>query len=156
QELLAEPIQEDGPYAQPMPRLANTVSFDEVTFAYAPGEEALRRATFDVKKGQRVAFVGPSGSGKSTVLSLLIRFYDASAGAIRVAGRDLPLATLASWREQLGVVFQDTFLFDASIRENIRLGRPGATDGEIESAARAAEIHDFITSLPKGYDTLVG
>ncbi len=156
QELLAEPIQEDGPYAQPIGRLANSISFDDVTFAYAPGEEALRHATFDVKKGQHVAFVGPSGSGKSTVLSLLIRFYEATEGAIRIDGRDLPLVTLASWREQLGVVFQDTFLFDATIRENIRLGRPTASNGEIEGAARAAEIHDFIASLPKGYDTLVG
>jgi ABC-type multidrug transport system ATPase subunit len=103
-----------------------------------------------------VAFVGPTGAGKSSVLALLTRFYDPSEGSVTVDGQDIRQATLASLRGQIGVVFQDTFLFDNSVRENIAMGRPGASDAEIEAAARAAELHDFVTALPRGYATLVG
>src|SRR5262249_53129864 len=95
-------------------------------------------------------------AGKSSVLQLLLRFYDPEEGSVTFDGRDLRTATVASLRNQVGVVFQDTFLFDTTIRENIALGRPGASDADVEAAAKAAEVHDFIMTLPRGYDTLVG
>jgi ABC-type multidrug transport system ATPase subunit len=103
-----------------------------------------------------VAFVGPTGAGKSSILQLVMRFYDVDEGAVLFDGHDVRQVTLASLRGQLGVVFQDTFLFDTTIRENIAMGRPGASDDEIEAAARAAELHDFVQTLPRGYSTLVG
>jgi ATP-binding cassette subfamily B protein len=109
-----------------------------------------------IRAGQSVAFVGRNGSGKSTLLSLLLRLYDPDRGAITLDGRDLRSLTQESLRAQFGVVFQDSFLFDRSIGENIRLGRPDATDAEVVAAARAAQIDTLITSLPEGYETVVG
>jgi ATP-binding cassette subfamily B protein len=103
-----------------------------------------------------VAIVGPSGSGKSTLLNLLTRFYDVDAGQITLDGYDIREVTQASLRTHMGVVFQESFLFDTTIRENLRLARPTATDDEIETAARAAEIHTWIMGLPQGYDTMAG
>jgi len=103
-----------------------------------------------------VAFVGPSGCGKSTILNLILRFYDPVAGAVTIDGRDIRTVTQASLRGQIGTVLQDTFLFNTSVRENIRLGRPDASDGDVEAAAKTAEIHDLIVSLPQRYDTVVG
>jgi ATP-binding cassette, subfamily B, bacterial len=152
-----EPEVVDAPQATPLPRLSNEIAFDRVTFRYPDADEpTVAGLDLTVPAGKSTALVGPSGSGKSTVLSLLMRFYDPTAGSIRIDGNALSGVTQASLREQTGVVFQESFLFNISIRENIRLGNRAATDEEIEEAARGAEIHDFICTLPEGYDTLVG
>jgi ATP-binding cassette subfamily B protein len=132
------------------------IEFRDVTFAYPGAEKSLNHISFSIHRGTSVAFVGASGSGKSTVLNLLLRFYDPAQGAVLIDGVDLRDATLDSLRLQTAVVLQDNFLFNMSIRENIRLGRSDATDSEIEAAAKNAEIHDFIASLPDGYNTLAG
>jgi ATP-binding cassette subfamily B protein len=140
-----------------LPRLENCIAFDEVHFGYdADGPLHLGALSFSIKAGSRVAVVGPSGAGKSTVLSLLLRLYEPCKGRITLDGVDIAEACVESLREQIGVVFQDTILFDTSIRDNIRLGRPEATDVEVELAARIAEIDHFIRSLPGGYETPVG
>jgi len=157
EELLSEhPALGDAPGAPPFSERVRTIRFDEVGFGYRAGPVSLDRVSFEIGAGQSVAFVGSSGSGKSTTLSLLMRFYDPLQGAVRLNGRDLRELTQDSVRARLGIVFQESFLFDLSVRENIRLGRPGASDAEVEAAARAAEIHDFVLRLPQGYDTQVG
>ena len=128
----------------------------DVGFSYTPERRTLEDINFTIAAGQKVAFVGPTGAGKSSVLQLLMRFYDPDEGAILFDGVDSRQVTIASMRAQLGVVFQETFLFNATIRDNIAMARPGATDAEIEAAAQAAEMHEFVSSLPRGYDTLVG
>ena len=136
--------------------LRGELALEGVTFGYDPVRPVLRDVHLHVSPGQRVAVVGPSGSGKSTLLGLLWRAYDPTAGRVLVDGRDVRGATLASLRGQVGQVQQDTFLFNASVRENLRYGRPEATDAEVEAAARTANAHDFIVELPDGYDTVVG
>ena len=128
----------------------------DVGFSYTPERRTLEGINVTIGAGQKVAFVGPTGAGKSSVLQLLMRFYDPDEGAVLFDGVDSRQVTIASLRTQLGVVFQETFLFNATIRENIAMARPGATDAEIEAAAQAAEMHEFISQLPRGYDTLVG
>ena len=132
------------------------VSFEAVRFGYDPRREILHGIDFEVPPGHRVAVVGHSGSGKSTLARLMYRFYDISGGAIRIDGRDIRDLHQDSVRAAIGIVPQDTVLFNDSIRYNIRYGRPEATDAEVEDAARAAHIHRFIESLPDGYDTPVG
>jgi ATP-binding cassette subfamily B protein len=146
----------DGASAVPLPRLERDIVFDHVSFHYTDGSFALKEVDARIAKGSFVAFVGASGSGKSTTLSLLLRLYDPTAGAIRIDGRDLRSVTQESLRSQIGMVFQDNYLFNTTILENIRLSYPAATQEQVEAAARAAEIHDFIMTLPKGYLTLVG
>jgi len=157
QELLdaaPDPVGEaDGP---PHLRMHNDLEFRDVTFEYTSGRAALSALTLRIPCGISAAIVGPSGSGKSTLLSLMLRLHDPTSGSVCVDGRDLRAGSLASWREQIGVVSQDSFLFSASVRENIRVGRAGATDADVEAAARAAEIHEFIISMPNGYETMVG
>jgi len=132
------------------------VVFEGVRFAYDPNRKILKGLDFTLKPGQTVALVGPSGSGKSTIGRLLFRFYDVTGGAIRIDGQDLRDVTQASLHDAIGVVPQDTVLFNDSIRYNIGYGRAGASEAEIVAAARAARIHDFIEGLPDGYDTPVG
>ncbi|WP_111735081.1 ABCB family ABC transporter ATP-binding protein/permease [Roseovarius amoyensis] len=133
-----------------------TVEFDDVYFGYDPERPILRGVSLTVPAGQTVAVVGPSGSGKSTIGRLLFRFYDVSGGAVRIDGQDLRDVPQESLHAAIGVVPQDTVLFNDTIRYNIGYGRDGATQDEIEDAARAAQIHDFIAGLPLGYDTQVG
>lgn len=157
EELLDEvPQVFDAPEAVSLPRLREGLAFRGVSFGYTPDHPVLQEVELEIPQGLAVAFVGPSGSGKSTVLNLVMRFYDPTAGVVAFDGRDLRQATQESLRAQLGVVFQDNFLFNIPIGENIRLGRQDATDEEVQQAARAAEIHDFIQSLPEGYGTPAG
>ena len=134
------------------------IEFDQVTFRYPsrPDTRALDGFTLGIAPGETVAFVGPSGAGKSTTFQLLLRFYDPQSGAIRIDGVDLAAAHPEDVRRRIGLVPQDTVLFGASARENIRYGRPEATDGEIEAAARAAAADAFLRDLPEGYDTFLG
>src|SRR5581483_6382336 len=152
----AEPDVVDRTAGAPLAPLRHEIRLAGVGFAYTPERRTLDGIDITIAAGQRVAFVGPTGAGKSSTLQLIQRFYDPDEGAVLFDGRDIRDAPIESLRAQLGVVFQDTFLFDTTIRENIGMGRPGATDAEIEAAARAAEVHDFILELPRGYDTLVG
>jgi ATP-binding cassette subfamily B protein len=156
-ELLAEPLDVvDAPDAVSLPRLEHAITFKNVSFRYPGASFRLRIADLEIRPGSLVAIVGPSGSGKSTILNLLLRFYEPDEGAILFDGQDIRGATRVSLRAQIGVVFQESYLINASIRENIRLGLPDASDAQVEAVARVAEIHDFILSLPDGYDTLVG
>ena len=133
------------------------VQFDHVTFRYPSGDRpALKDVSFRIEPGQLAAIVGPTGAGKTTVTSLLPRFYDPQLGAVRLDGYDVRDLTLESMGKQIGMVFQDTFLFHATIRENLRYAKPEATEAEMIAAAKAAYIHDFIESLPEGYDTVAG
>ena len=146
----------DEPGLAALAPLRGGIQFDRVGFSYRAGEPVLRGAGFTITRGQSVAFVGPSGSGKSTVLNLLARFYEPTEGRVLFDGVDTRTATARSQRASMGIVLQDTFLFNTTVRDNIRLGRLDATDAEVEAAARAAEIHDTILAMPRGYDTLVG
>lgn len=158
--ILHEPC-ETGPSpatAAPSAPAAGQVSFEEVTFSYPsrPGASVLKGVSFHVESGQRVALVGPSGAGKSTTVSLLLRFFDASSGVIRLDGQDIRQYPLSWLRQQMAVVPQDVLLFGGSIRENIAYGKPGASEEEIRNAAIRAHAHDFISRLPEGYDTMAG
>ncbi len=146
----------DADGAPPLPVFASEIRFDHVSFAYEDGTPALHDVSFDIFAGESVAIVGPSGCGKSTVLNLLMRNYDPLDGSVSVDGRDLRTVTQRSLRQQLGVVFQDTALFDMSVRDNIRLGRLDASDADIEAAAGLAEVDTVIRELPAGYATQVG
>ncbi|MFN8719508.1 MAG: ABC transporter ATP-binding protein [Rhodospirillales bacterium] len=146
----------DRPGATPLGRATGAIAFEGVTFAYRPGLPVLRGLDLAIAPGETVALVGRSGGGKSTILNLLVRLHDVDGGRITVDGRDLRDATIASLRDNLAVVGQDAVLFDDTVAANIAFGRPGATRGEIEAAARAAAAHDFVMALPQGYDTPVG
>jgi ATP-binding cassette subfamily B protein len=155
--LLDEPPEADRVASDaPLPTLSGQIRFDQVSFSYTGAERHLDRISFTVKAGQTVALVGSSGSGKSTVLNLLMRFYEAWEGDIWIDGLDIRSLPREALRSQIGPVFQDTFLFNTTIRENIRVGRLQATDAEVEASARAAELHEFIVGLPQGYETEVG
>jgi ATP-binding cassette, subfamily B, bacterial len=132
------------------------IVFDDVQFSYSPERVALAGVTFRVAPGQMAAFVGPSGAGKTTITQLVPRFYDPQSGAVRIDGYDVRDLTLASLRENIGIVTQETYLFHDTIAMNLRYARAGATDAELVAAARAANIHEFVASLPAGYDTIVG
>jgi ABC-type transport system involved in Fe-S cluster assembly fused permease/ATPase subunit len=127
-----------------------------VNFAYEASRPILHDLSFEIPAGKTVAVVGPSGSGKSTLARLLYRFYDVNAGAIRIDGQDIREVTQSSLRQAIGIVPQDTVLFNDTVAYNIAYGRAGASQAEVEAAAKAARIHNFIVSTPKGYDTPVG
>ena len=155
-ELLAtEPDVPESPNAVALPKGPAIISFDAVCFAYGK-EPVLRDVTFSVHAGETLGIAGPSGAGKTTLLNLLARFYDPTSGAVRFDHDDLRSLRLADVYQNLGIVTQEPFLFATSVRENIRCGRPSATDAEVEEAARAAGIHDEIRGFSDGYDTVVG
>ncbi len=151
-----EPEIEDRPGAPPLRVTSGTIRFDNVSFAYEPERPILKGLSFDVKAGATVAIVGPSGAGKSTLSRLLFRFYDVSGGRILIDGQDIRDVTQTSLRAAIGMVPQDTVLFNDTIRYNIRYGRFDASDAEVEEAARQAQIDGFIRRSPKGYETEVG
>jgi ATP-binding cassette subfamily B protein len=133
------------------------ISFSDVSFAYQGGDRpALRDVSFTVPAGANVAFAGKSGAGKSTIVNLLLRFFDPQTGNVLVNGKNIASFDIASWRERIAVVFQDTYLFFGTVLENLLLAKPGATREELEQAAVLAEAHDFISALPNGYDTIIG
>ncbi|NOU99134.1 ATP-binding cassette domain-containing protein [Paenibacillus sp. LMG 31457] len=141
--------------AKDLPNIKGNVKFENLVFEYEPGRPALKGFNLDVRAGQSIALVGHTGSGKSTIMNLLCRFYDPTEGRIAIDGTNIRNVTIQSLRSQIGVVLQDTFIFSGTIRDNIRFGRLDATNEEIELAAKAVHAHDFIVSLPNGYDTEV-
>jgi ATP-binding cassette, subfamily B, multidrug efflux pump len=157
-EVLDAPLEvQDAPDAVPLPPISCRVEFDGVRFRY-PGDEReiLRGISFAAEPGQTVAILGTTGSGKSTLVNLIPRFYDVTEGAVLLDGHDICDVTLASLRSQIGVVMQSSLLFSGPVRDNIAYGRPAATQEEIEGAARAAQANEFISALPRGYDTVIG
>ena len=152
-----EPDIVDAPDAKPLEHVRGTVEYDNVSFHYSDDDTlVLSDVSFRIEAGKSVALVGPSGSGKSTICSLLPRFYDVTGGSVRIDGQDIRDLTLKSLRDQIGLVQQDVYLVCGTIKENIAYGKPGASMEEIEDAAKKANIHDFIMSLPDGYDSFVG
>jgi ATP-binding cassette subfamily B protein len=156
EELLGETSRVADDAGAALPEFRAGIRFESVVFGYSPNRPNLDNLSLEIRAGSSVAFVGPSGCGKSTVLSLLMRFYDPDQGRVLYDGRAVNTVSLASLRKQIGIVFQDSILFNTSIRENIRLGKLGATDEEVEGAARASELHDLVQRLPDGYNTQVG
>ena len=152
---LPEPIR-NAEGARTLPTVKGVVEFNHVSFEYNPGEQVLTDVSFTSKPGQVIAFVGPSGAGKSTIASLLPRFYEVSSGSITVDGEDVRNVTMESLRGQVGIVPQETLLFNGSVYDNILYGRLDATKEEVEAAARAANAHEFILELPEGYQTKLG
>ena len=146
----------DAPGAAPLVVNEGVVRFERVSFAYDPARPILHDVSFEIPAGRTVAVVGPSGAGKSTLARLLYRFYDVNGGRITIDGQDIRAVTQASLRQAIGIVPQDTVLFNDTVEYNIAYGRPGATRDEVEAAAKAAHIHAFIAATPKGYDTMVG
>jgi ABC-type multidrug transport system fused ATPase/permease subunit len=155
-DLLDEPITVDNrPDATELAPIEGRVEFDHVSFSYRGDVPVLKDVSFVAEPGQTIALVGPTGAGKTSIASLLARFYDINEGAILIDGTDTRSVTMESLRRQMGLVPQDPFLFSGTVRDNIRFGRPSATDEEIVDAAKLANTHDFISRLPQGYDTEV-
>ena len=162
--LATMPDVQDAPDARPLEVTDGAIEYRDVCFSYKdvelggrePGRPVIDHLNLSIRPGETIALVGPSGGGKSTTCSLLPRFYDIDAGSITIDGQDVSRVTQESLRRAIGLVQQDVYLFDGTIRENIAYGRPDATDAEIEEAARRANIHEFIESLDEGYDTVVG
>ncbi|HET7544984.1 MAG TPA: ABC transporter ATP-binding protein [Polyangiaceae bacterium] len=151
-----EPRIADGLHSRPLSHCTGRIELERVAFGYEQAEPILEDISLSIAPGERLGIVGGSGSGKTTLALLIARFYDPSSGHVRIDGQDVRTHSLASLRKQVGMVFEDSFLFSRTIAENIALGRPDATHGEIEAAARAAQAHGFIAALPKGYATRVG
>jgi subfamily B ATP-binding cassette protein MsbA len=156
QVLDTEPKITDAPDAVDLPTVKGEVTFENVRFRYPNGDEILKGISFKIRPGEKVAIVGPSGVGKTTIAMLMMRFYDPTEGRILLDGHDIRKIRLASLRRHIGLVLQDTFVIDGTVRENIALGNPDATDEEIVEAAKLANAHEFIERLPNGYDTWVG
>ncbi|QCR33754.1 ABC transporter ATP-binding protein [Lysinibacillus sp. SGAir0095] len=148
---------QDKEYARTLPSVKGQVSFENVNFQYEKeGQMILKNINLDIKPGETAAFVGMSGGGKSTIVSLIPRFYNVTGGAVKIDGIDVKDAVIHSLRAQIGIVLQDNILFSDSVKQNILMGKPDATDDEVIAAAKAANAHDFIMTLPEGYDTKVG
>ncbi|MBE9108590.1 ABC transporter ATP-binding protein [Nodosilinea sp. LEGE 07298] len=155
--LLDEPATlQDAPNAAEMPPIDGEVRFESVGFGYTPNQRVLKNVSLYAHPGQMIALVGPTGAGKSTIINLIMRFYDVSEGAVKIDGIDVRDVTQASLRRQIGIVLQDNLLFSGTVAENIAFGAPNATQAEIEAAAQAANVHEFVTSLPQGYSTRLG
>jgi len=156
-DILSEtPAIQEAPDAIDLPHFSSDLYFDDVTFSYSQDRGGVKNLSLKIRQGEFVVFVGQSGAGKSTIVNLLTRFYDPDKGRILFDGVDLRHATIRSLRSQIGLVSQDVILFNCSVRENIRMGYLEATDEQVEAAAKATEIHQFILTLPQGYDTTVG
>lgn len=156
-ELIEEKPQEpDAEDAVVLEKADGTVQMEDVYFAYEPGQKLIEAFNLSVEPGQRVAIVGPTGCGKTTLINLLMRFYDVNSGTIKVSGHDIREITRASLRENYGMVLQETWLKQGTVRDNIVMGKPDATDEEVIQAAKASHAHSFIRRLPKGYDTVLG
>jgi len=151
-----EPSVQDKPGAKVMPEIKGKVEFDNASAAYKKGVPVLNGVTFTAEPGQTIAIVGPTGAGKTTIINLLPRFYDVTGGAVRVDGLDVRDVTAESLRRQIGIVLQDSFLFSTTVMENIRFGRPDATDAEVIAAAQLAHADSFIDRLPEKYQTILG
>jgi ATP-binding cassette subfamily B protein len=151
-----EPGVQDKPGAKDIPQIQGRVELDHASAAYKVGVPVLKDVTFTAEPGQTIAIVGPTGAGKTTIINLLPRFYDVTSGAVRIDGHDVRDVTARSLRGQIGLVLQDTFLFSTTVMENIRFGRPAATDEEVLAAARLAHADTFIERLPDKYQTVLG
>lgn len=151
-----DPEIKDHPDAIPAPPFKGRIEFDNVHFAYLPGKDVLAGANFRIKPGERLVLLSESGSGKSTIAHLVLRFYDPQSGSVRIDGHDIRRFKLASLREQISILLQDSILFNTTARDNIAYGKLDASEDEIIAAAKAANAHDFIKRLPAGYDTLLG
>ncbi len=156
-QILDEPLDiDDKPDATELPPISKEIHFEDVHFAYDPERPIIQGLDLTIPHGTNVAIVGPSGSGKSTIVNLLLRFWDPGAGAVRIDGTDIRDVTMSSLRRQIGIVFQDTFVFNTTLRDNISMARPEATDAEVVAAAEAAQLQGLIRSLPAGLDTVLG
>ncbi len=155
-EIMDESPEENPSDAEALFEVKGGIEFDDVSFAYGEGKPVLTHFSFHLEPGRTLALVGPSGGGKTTICHLIPRFYEVSSGVIRVDGKDITEITRESLRKSIGIVSQDVFLFDSTIYDNIAYGKPDATPEEVEEAARLANIHDYIMSMPDGYQTLVG
>lgn len=151
-----EPLVQDKPGAKDMPPIKGQVEFDRAAAAYKQGVPVLNGVSFKAEPGQTIAIVGPTGAGKTTIISLIPRFYDVTGGAVRIDGQDVREVTAESLRRQIGIVLQDSFLFSATVMENIRFGRPDATDEDVFAAAKLAHADTFIERLPEKYQTVLG
>lgn len=147
---------QDAPDAIAMPPIRGEVTFDRVSFGYTPQQRVLNEVDLQAKPGQMIALVGPTGAGKSTIINLILRFYDVTDGAVKIDGIDIRTVTQASLRRQIGIVLQDNILFSGTVAENIAFGAPHVSQAEIEAAAQAANVHEFVRSLPQGYSTRLG
>jgi ATP-binding cassette subfamily B protein/subfamily B ATP-binding cassette protein MsbA len=150
------PDLKDAPDAYPLPSIRGHVQFEQTSFSYKEDEPVLHNLNLAAEPGQRIALVGETGAGKSTIIRLLARFFDVTKGVVKIDDHDIRQVTQASLRSQLGIVLQDTFLFTGAIADNIRYGQLDATDDDIMKAAKAVGAHDFIATLPAGYQTEVG
>jgi ATP-binding cassette subfamily B protein len=154
--LMANPTVPEKSDCRSLPDGPGTVEFQNVSFGYQPDKPVIHEVSFSVKGGSVVAIVGPTGSGKSTLVSLVARFYDPQRGCVKIDGADTRELSLASLRTQVAFVFQETYLFSDTVSGNISYGRPGLSDGDVEAAARLAQAHEFVESLPRGYQTMLG
>lgn len=155
-EIIDTPVEEDRPDAVALGRVTGHIELRDVTYSYDDSRDVLNHISLNIPAGETVALVGPSGGGKTTICHLIPRFYDLTEGEILIDGQDIRNVTAQSLRQNIGIVQQDVYLFNASVKDNILYGRPGATDEEVVEAAKRANIHDYIMTMEQGYDTVIG